>query len=156
MHVKTKMESRTVFKPKLKPNFFQRIAYQEGDAAAEDAADSDGDWGFGNDDGGGDDWGFSDDAATEETAAPTGGGRRVRPKQNYRRPDGRCLVGALERMNATWDETITMRTGKGDLRQKGRLVSVEGLPQLDLWEPGSTCDAMTGDQGPNSINNFLA
>ena len=125
------------------------LACLEGDAAAEDA-DSDGDWGFG-DDGGGDDWGFSDDSAQEEESAAPTVERRVRPKQNYRRPDGRCLVGALERMNATWDETITMRTGKGDLRQKGRLVSVEGLPQLDLWEEGSSCDVMAGDRDATAL-----
>ena len=130
------------------------LACLEGDAAAEDE-DSGGDWGFGNDDG--DDWGFSDKEAVAEAAeAPTDAGgdgksHRVRPKQNYRRPDGRCLVGALERMNATWDETITMKTGKSDLRQKGRLVSVEGLPQLDLWQPGSTCDVMSGDQDATAL-----
>ena len=126
------------------------LACLEGDAAAEDDG---GGWGDDDDDWG-DDWGDDDDDEASAGVTSDGANRppqRVRPKQNYRRPDGRCLVGALERINATWDETITMKTGKGDLRAKGRLVSVEGLEQLDLWEPDSACDIMAGDQDATAL-----
>jgi scavenger receptor class B protein 1 len=99
-----------------------------------------------------DGWGFGgDEETTTTTAAPAAAAnkvssRRVRAKQNYMRPDGRCLVGALERMNATWDETVTMRTGKNNLREKGRIVTVEGVPQLNFWQEGSKCDTLAGDQ----------
>ncbi len=107
---------------------------------------------FGDDDAGG--WGFDDPEDTTKSSGSTTASPQsssIKKKVNYRRPDGRCLVGALERMNATWDETVTMRTGKHNLREKGRIVTVDGVPQLDFWDKGSECDRVAGRQDATSL-----
>ena len=70
-------------------------------------------------------------------------------RHGYRQKDGRCIFGALSHVNATWSDEMIMKTGRGNLRDKGKLVSIAGTEKFGIWKP--SCDAFVGDQEPSAL-----
>ena len=93
---------------------------------------------------------FNDDDFFESD--PQDNDQEVVPKKkNFRRPDGKCVFGALVERNGTWDRPVSMLTGFNGLTDKGRILNIAGSPNFDVWEKGSSCDRVSGSFEPSSL-----
>jgi len=66
--------------------------------------------------------------------------RSKRSVPSYRDPSGKCLWGILKDLNNTEHETIRIKTGTEDFRQKGKILSVDRRESFQAWEENSSCD----------------
>jgi hypothetical protein len=58
-------------------------------------------------------------------------------KRNFRRPDGRCMFGVLAEKNYTWEGEVSIRSGKGCLTDKGKIIDIDGATNFEIWEEDS-------------------
>ena len=65
-------------------------------------------------------------------------------KPNFRRPDGKCVFGALVERNGNWDPPIKMLTGNSGLQDKGRILEISGSSNFNVWNKNSFCDRVSG------------
>jgi len=98
----------------------------------------------------GDDW---DDEEWDEEEPNTVDDifRSKRSVPSYRDPSGKCLWGILKDLNNTEHETIRIKTGTEDFRQKGKILSVDGRESFQAWEENSTCDRLKGGIEPSTL-----
>ena len=69
---------------------------------------------------------------------------RSSTKPNFRRPDGKCVLGALVERNGKWEPPIKMLTGNTGLQDKGRILEISGSSNFNVWNKNSFCDKVSG------------
>lgn len=77
-------------------------------------------------------------------------GEKEKKKNVFRRPDGRCVFGALVERNTTCDKPVTVMTGRGDFRDRGKIVEIDGKSSFGKWA-SSKCDSFAGNQEPSAL-----
>ena len=85
----------------------------------------------------------------EETNSENKGDEKIESKSaskkpNFRRPDGKCVFGALVERNGNWDPPIKMLTGNSGLQDKGRILEISGSSNFNVWNKNSFCDRVSG------------
>ena len=65
--------------------------------------------------------------------------RKRRSVPDYRDPvSGKCMWGVLRDLNNTEHETVRIRTGQTDFRNKGTILDMDGRTSFGAWKP--ECD----------------
>jgi len=72
-------------------------------------------------------------------------------KPNFRRPDGKCVFGALVERNGNWDPPIKMLTGNTGLQDKGRILEISGSSNFNVWNKNSFCDRVSDSFEPSAL-----
>jgi len=62
--------------------------------------------------------------------------------------DCKCEWGLFRDRNVTLRKPVTIRHGQGELERKGWVEQFDGSSSLGWWKPGSSCDAVGGQDGP--------
>ena len=47
------------------------------------------------------------------------------------------MFGVLAEKNFTWEGQVSMRSGKGCLSDKGKIVDIDGATNFEIWEGDS-------------------